>query len=598
VVSRRLFFLLFILVLPELEGCGGGASGTSTPPVSATPAISSTSPTNVTAGGAAFTITIDGSNFASGATVSWNNPSNPAFIGGAATFVSATRITLSISAVNIAIPGIVQVTVKNPGSSASNSVMFIVNAALPGGAQSISAGVNGAAPNGNSHDPMLSFNGRFIAFSSEATDLVSPNAKFPQGYVRDTCLGTDNCTPATLLFSAVDGGVAASPMEGNAPGGATPSIGAQFFSPLTAGSVLPAGRYVGFLFSATNLVVPGTTFPQAYVRDTCFASISLAPCTPSTVLASITQDGTEPNAAATDMVFGVKSCNVAFVSSATDVLAGVTIPGEIYLASCPLTATSGTLSKFALSMNLVSAATSGVPGDRGAQQPAISADGRLVAFASSSTNLATTPSGGVQQIYLRDTCTGASAGCSPSTSFISLDEFETPFTADSESPAISDDGRYVIFTARVLASGGGAMTTNVYSRDTCSSSSGPIAACTPSTGVVSVGFGAGQVTSSNGPSSSGRHAVSGDGRYVTYSSSATNMVEQTVTGTQIFVRDLCQFSGGRVGGGCIPTTFLVSVDGAGQTGGSNAAISDDGQFVTYEAVINGATQILFASSGF
>lgn len=76
------------------------------------------------------------------------------------------------------------------------------------------------------------------------------------------------------------------------------------------------------------------------------------------------------------------------------------------------------------------------------------------------------------------------------------------------------------------------------------------------------------------------------------------MVEQTVTGTQIFVRDLCQFSGGRVGGGCIPTTFLVSVDGAGQTGGSNAAISDDGQFVTYEAVINGATQILFASSGF
>jgi hypothetical protein len=125
----------------------------------------------------------------------------------------------------------------------------------------------------------------------------------------------------------------------------------------------------------------------------------------------------------------------------------------------------------------------------------------------------------------------------------------------------------------------------------------PIVGCAPSTTTVSVGFGAGQIINSNGPSDSSRHAVSGDGRYVAFSTSATNLVDQAITGNQVFVRDRCKNSGGSVDG-CIPATSLVSVDAAGQTGGINPAISDDGHLVAYETTVAGVTQILLAATGF
>jgi hypothetical protein len=539
---------------------------------------------------------VNGSNFISGADVVWTNPGNPGFVGGPATFVSGSQVTLQISAADIAISGAAQVKVLDPNSTpASNAVGFVISPGLAGGAQVISLGANGAAPNGNSHDPVLSFNGRFVAFSSEATNLSTPNAKFAQGYMRDTCLGADSCSPATLLVSAVNGGTAANPVEGNALGGATPSIGAQFFSPGSSG-IPPAGRFIGFISAATNLVMPNTTFQQAYVRDTCFAAISVPSCLPSTVLASTTQSGAEPNAATSEFAFAPNTCNAAFVSAATNVISGVTIPNEIYLASCPSNGASGGTGSFTTSATLVSASSSGVPGDQQAQQPAISSDGRWIAFASTSTNLTSTPSGGVQQIYLRDTCTLAPAGCAPSTAFVSFDSSGTPFTGDSLLPAISDDGRFVVFTTQVPVPAGG-VAINVSIRDTCNSSSGPVTNCTASTTTVSVGFGAGIVINSNGPSTSGPHAVSGDGRFVAFSSSATNLAAQVTTGNQVFVRDTCKSSGGIVNA-CTPITVLVSVNGTGPTGGFNAAISDDGHFVAYQTTSAGVSQILLVATGF
>ncbi len=389
--------------------------------------------------------------------------------------------------------------------------------------------------------------------------------------MRDTCIGAGNCTPATLLLSAVTGGTPASPAEGNALGGATPSIGSQFFSPSSGAGLPPAGRFIGFLSAATNLVTPNTTFQQAYVRDTCFGPISLAPCTPTTFLVSATQSGGEPNGAASGFTFAPNTCNAAFVSAGTNVVNGVTTPNQIYLTSCSANGPSGGLGSFTTSPTLVSASNSGAPGDQGAQQPAISSDGRWIAFASTSTNLTSTPNGGAQQIYLRDTCLLVSAGCAPSTTFVSFDASGSPFTGSSQLPAISDDGRFVVFTSQVPASGGG-VTINVSIRDTCNSSNGLVTNCTPSTTTVSAAAGGG---SGNGPSTSSPHAVSGDGRFVAFSSSATNLVAPATAGNQVFVRDTCKSSSGSVSG-CTPITVLVSVNGTGPTGGVNAAISDDG----------------------
>jgi hypothetical protein len=588
--------MLCFMVL-GVSACNGGRSSLSqnpSPTISSAPAISSISPANTTAGGAGFTLTVNGINFISGANVGWTNPGDPGFVGGPATFVSASQVTLQVSAANIAIPGTVQVTVLDPnGTPTSNAVGFAINPGPAGSVRVISTGANGAVPNGASHDPVLNFNGRFVVFASEATNLINPNTKFPQGYARDTCIGTDSCTPLTLLVSSVTGGTAGSPTEGNAQGGAMPTIGAQAFLPPSGSGIPPAGRFIGFLSAATNLVTPNTTLQQAFVRDTCLAAISPPMCTPATVLASVTQGGGEPNGAASGFTFASNTCNSAFVSAATDVVIGVAIPNQIYLTSCSAGFPSGA---FTTSTSLVSASSSGVPSDRGGQQPSISSDGRWVAFASTSTNLTSTPNGGVQQIYLRDTCVLASPGCTPSTTLVSLDGSGNPFTGDSQLPAISDDGRFVVFTTHVPVTGGG-VASDVYKRDTCDSSNGPVTNCTPSTTTVSVGFGAGQVINSNGPSSSGPHAVSGDGRFIAFSSSSTNLVSQVTTGSQVFVRDTCKSSTGIVNA-CTPITVLVSVNGSVPTGGSNAAIGDGGHFVAYESTVAGVTQILLAATGF
>jgi IPT/TIG domain-containing protein len=171
--SRSLLCIILFGILAGMSGCSPGIHFGPPPPPGPAPVISSISPTSATAGGAAFTLTINGSHFLSGADLVWGNPGNPDFSGGEVTFVNSSMVTVQIAAGVIAIPGSVQIFVFNPdGSPDSNTVTFTIDPGPPGGAKAISTGANGAAPNGNSSEPVLSFNGRFIAFASEATNLI------------------------------------------------------------------------------------------------------------------------------------------------------------------------------------------------------------------------------------------------------------------------------------------------------------------------------------------------------------------------------------------------------------------------------------------
>ncbi len=567
--AHRLFCSVFFSSIVGLSSCGGG--GITSSPSTRTPSISSISPTSATAGGPAFTLTVNGSNFNADAIGFWANPSSTN-TPPPSTFVSPTQLTIQVSAADIASPATVQVSVLNPGFPVlhSNTVNFVINPSPAGVSQTISIGANGATPNGSSFDPVLSSTGRFVAFASAATNLVTPNTQFSEGYVRDTCLGVNGCTSSTQLSSAITGGSS----EGNAHGSA-PSMG--------------NGRFVGFLSTAANLVTPNTKTQQAYVRDTCADS---QPCTPITVLASVRQNGGEPNGQATGFIIAIGSCNAAFVSSGTDVVSGVAPPSEVYLSSC---SANGPAGGFTTSANLVSADNAGNPGNNqgAAKQPAISFDGRFVAFTSNQTNLPGAPGGGALQVYLRDTCTGQATNCAPSTKLVSVDNLDNPLTGNSQLPAISDDGRFVVFRTDMPLTVGVKGVVNLH--DTCNSSSGPVANCTPSTTTVSV---AANGTAANGPSNSTQHAVSGDGRFVIFDSSAANLLANgSTSGNQVFVHDTCKSPTGSVSG-CTPNTVLVSVDSKGNsTGGFNAAISDDGHFAVFE---NGTTiiQILFAATGF
>jgi YVTN family beta-propeller protein len=103
-------------------GCGGGSQSGGNQPPPPTPAITTISPNSAVAGGAAFTLTINGTNFVAASMVNF---------GGAApatTFVNSTQLTAAIPASSIASAGTPAVTVTNPASSGgtSNAINFTV----------------------------------------------------------------------------------------------------------------------------------------------------------------------------------------------------------------------------------------------------------------------------------------------------------------------------------------------------------------------------------------------------------------------------------------------------------------------------------------
>lgn len=110
--------------------CGGYGSKNMT--AGTMPAISQLSPTGTSAGGAAFTLTVNGSNFASKATVNWNGAAQTT------TVISGSQLTIPVSAAMIMNSGSVQVTVTNPAISGgmygggtmaetSSPMMFTIN---------------------------------------------------------------------------------------------------------------------------------------------------------------------------------------------------------------------------------------------------------------------------------------------------------------------------------------------------------------------------------------------------------------------------------------------------------------------------------------
>ena len=129
---------------------------------------------------------------------------------------------------------------------------------------------------------------------------------------------------------------------------------------------------------------------------------------------------------------------------------------------------------------LVSPAWHGGDPNGDSRSPAISADGRFVAFASDASDLIEKDSNGVSDIFLRDTCIGAPEGCTPATTRVSIGQDAIEANGASDSPAVSPDARFVAFDseARNLVPDGSAAPTGAFLRDTCWGAAGE---CTPAT---------------------------------------------------------------------------------------------------------------------
>ncbi len=91
--------------------CGYSSKATMAAQPGSMPAISALAPNSMTSRGAAFVLTVNGSNFSSNGTINWNG------MAQTTTFVSANQLTATIAASDIATPATVAVTVTNPATS-------------------------------------------------------------------------------------------------------------------------------------------------------------------------------------------------------------------------------------------------------------------------------------------------------------------------------------------------------------------------------------------------------------------------------------------------------------------------------------------------
>ena len=326
--------------------------------------------------------------------------------------------------------------------------------------------------------PRISADGQFVAFVSNATNLVPEDTNGTWDvFVRDRQAGT------TSRVSVASDGTQAN--------GASPDTPAISWG----------GRFVAFESDASNLV-PGDTngASDVFVRDLR---------TGTTTLASVAYDGGPANGGS---LFGVAISGdgrfVAFESFASNLVPGDTNGvRDVFVRD----RWSGTTSR-------VSVSGDGAQANETSESVAISADGRFVAFDSLASNLVPADTNGTWDVFVRDRR-------ADTTSRVSVATDGTQANAESVAKAVSADGRYVVFDsfASNLVPGDTNGVWDVFVRDRWAGA----------TSRVSV--------SGTGAQGNGRSfdaTVSPDGRYVSFSSVASNLVPDDTNGVQdVFLRD-------------------------------------------------------------
>jgi hypothetical protein len=168
---RHVFSTAGLVMASLLAGCGGGGGHSVEPPPPVVPALSAIAPTSANAGTATITLSVYGTNFSqNGGVVEWNGAPLTS------TWVSATLMTATIPAANLASAGSAQVTVVNPdpagGTSAARTFTVL---AAPSGRTWVRAVPGIATP----HDVAWDAVHGNLYVSVAASDPVIPNTVVP-----------------------------------------------------------------------------------------------------------------------------------------------------------------------------------------------------------------------------------------------------------------------------------------------------------------------------------------------------------------------------------------------------------------------------------
>lgn len=266
----------------------------------------------------------------------------------------------------------------------------------------VSVGAGGAEADGQSQRPTMSADGRYVAFWSDATNLVPGDTNgVSDAFVHDRVEGVTR-----RVSVATDG------TEGN---GASAR-------PIISGD----GSAVAFESAARNLLPPALLNRPSdtnRVRDIFVHDLESA----TTTRVSVASDGAQGMGDSVRPAISGDGQLVAFHTDAVLEPGDTNTARDVYLHD----RSSGATVR-------VSRSTSGAEGDAGSFSPALSTEGRLVAFWSNASNFVDNDTNGTGDIFVHDRTTGVTERVSTSSDGIEAD-------ANSSDPAISSDGRYVTY---------------------------------------------------------------------------------------------------------------------------------------------------------
>ena len=389
------------------------------------------------------------------------------------------------------------------------------------------AGVISDTPGGGAGNPTpVSANGRYVAFGSTSLNLV-PGLQLTPG--ASNIFRLDRQTGQIVLVSAAPGGVI---------GGNLASYGP---------AISDDGNLVAFISNATNLHALKTTstFSDVFVRNISSGV---------TTLASVNTAGTgSGNDSSNGPVISADGQTVAYYSGATN-LNALDTTNFLDIYAYNLAAGTNTL----ISINK----TNNGGGNGNSQAPVISANGNVIAYYSTASNLHPLDfnTAGFQDVFARNLATNT-------TILVSINQAGTSSPqGGSIDPAISADGNVIAF--RSSASGMEPLKVagqlDVLARNLT----------TNVTKLVSVNA----TNNGGGNFSSFTPVINADGTVVVFTSSAGNLHALDTNGagvTDVFARNLTTNS-----------TSVVSLNSAGTATGNAGAqlspsISADGNLVAF-----------------
>jgi len=361
----------------------------------------------------------------------------------------------------------------------------IVATLLSGGvahATDAEPGAAGTAPISNSATgPSISADGRYVAFTSLARDLVPGDTnRADDVFVRDRQTGV-------ITRVSVD------------------SAGIQANNVSRSPSISADGRFVAFESYATNLVAGDTNrYRDIFVHDLQ---------TGETTRASVGRHGEQSDSESFHPSISADGNFVAFDSPASNLVSGDT--NDVHDVFVRDRQTGDT--------TRVSVDSNGRQGDDASQAPSISADGRYVTFSSGARTLSLFPDNNrADDVFVHDRLTGY-------TDRISVGPDGNEGNSASRTASISADGRYIAFesTASNLVSGdtGGPSDTDIFLYDRVTRTT------------TQVNLGPDGLSDSRTPGQE-RTTLSADGRYIAFVSGEDKLVTgDTNSKWDVFVRD-------------------------------------------------------------